>query len=54
MCHAYGATIDVDRLFEKGNAERGSGKYFGRKEKTGNVQLRYIEDIHIMSVFIAC
>ena len=54
MCHVYGATIDVDRLFYKGNAERGSEKYFGRKEKTGNVQLRYIEDIHVMGVLIAC
>jgi hypothetical protein len=24
------------------------------KEKTGNVQLRYIEDIHVMVVFVAC
>jgi hypothetical protein len=38
----------------KGIAKRESKNYFGRKEKTGNVQLRYIEDIDIMFVFVAC
>jgi hypothetical protein len=28
-------------------------KIFGRKEKTGNVQLRYINDIHVIDVFFA-
>ena len=25
-----------------------------KKEKTGNVQLGYIDDIHVMGIFIAC
>jgi hypothetical protein len=56
MCHVYGATIDIDRLFLKRKriAKRESEIYFGGKEKTGNVQLGYIDDIHVMGVFIAC
>ena len=43
-------------LKRKGIAEKGSEKYFGekKKEKTGNVQLGYIDDIHVMGIFIAC
>ena len=46
----------IDSSKRKGNAKRGSKKYFGRKEKekTGNVQLGYIDDIQVMGVFIAC
>jgi hypothetical protein len=44
----------IDTSRRKGIAKRESENYFGRKEKTGNVQLRYIEDIHVMVVFIAC
>ena len=29
-------------------------KIFGRKEKIGNIQFRYIYDIHVMVVFFAC
>ena len=29
-------------------------KIFGRKEKTGSVQLRYMDDILVMGVFGAC
>ena len=40
----------INSLKRKGIAERGSEKYFGEKEKekTGNVQLGYIDDIHVM------
>ena len=49
-----GATIDVEYFSERrGNIERGSAKVFGRKEKTGKVQLRYIDDIHVVDVFFA-
>jgi hypothetical protein len=44
----------IDSSRRKRIAKRESKIYSGRKEKTGNVQLRYIEDIHIMGVFIAC
>jgi hypothetical protein len=56
MCHVYGATIDGDRFFlkKKGIVEREFENYFGEKEKTGNLQLGHIEDIHVMGVFVAC
>jgi hypothetical protein len=38
----------------KGMAKRESENYFGGKEKTRNVQLSYINYIHLMGVFIAC
>ena len=44
----------IDSSNWKGNAERGSIKIFGRKEKTGSVQLRYMDDILVMGVFNAC
>jgi hypothetical protein len=31
----------------------GSAKYLVEKEKTGIVQLRYINDIHVIDVFFA-
>ena len=53
MCRAPLLTsIDSSKL--KGNAERGSEKYLAEKEKTGNVQLRYMDDILVMDVFRAC
>jgi hypothetical protein len=44
----------IDSSRHKRIAKRESKFYSGGKEKTGNVQLRYIEDIHVMGVFIAC
>ena len=38
---------------KKGNIERETAKVHGRKEKTGKVQLRYIDDIHIINVSFA-
>ena len=38
---------------KKGNIERGTTKVHGRKEKTGKVQLRYIDDIHVINVSFA-
>ena len=38
---------------KKGNIERGTAKVHGRKEKTGKVQLRYIDDIHVIDVSFA-
>jgi hypothetical protein len=38
----------------KGNAKKNPKNYFAEKKKTRNVQIRYIEDIHVMGVFIAC
>ena len=52
-----GATSGIDRFFQKGkvNAKRRSEKYFGRKLKTGSVQMiRYIDDIRVMGVFTTC
>ena len=40
-----------DSPVKTGNIERGTAKVHGRKEKTGKVQLRYIEDIHVIDVF---
>lgn len=47
--------MDVEYFYERrGNTERGSAKVFGRKKKkTGKVQLRYIDDIHVVDVFFA-
>jgi hypothetical protein len=44
----------IDSSKRKEIAKRESDNYFGGKEKAGNVQLRYINDIHVMGVFIAC
>jgi hypothetical protein len=44
----------IDSSRRKRMAKRESKIYSGGKEKTGNVQLRYIEDIHVMAVFGAC
>jgi hypothetical protein len=44
----------IDSSRRKRIAKRESEIYSGRKKKTGNVQLRYIEDIYVMGVFIAC
>jgi hypothetical protein len=44
----------IDTSRRKRIAKRESKIYSGEKEKTGNVQLRYIEDIHVMVVFVAC
>jgi hypothetical protein len=44
----------LDSSKRKKIAKREFEIYSGRKEKTGNVQLRYIEDIHVMGIFIAC
>ena len=38
---------------KKGNIERGTAQVHGRKEKTGKVQLRYIDDIHVIDVSFA-
>ena len=38
---------------KKENIERGTIKVHGRKEKTGKVQLRYIDDIHVIDVSFA-
>ena len=38
---------------KKENIERGTAKVHGRKEKTGRVQLRYIDDIHVIDVSFA-
>ena len=38
---------------KKGNIERETAKVHGRKEKTGKVQLRYIDDIHVINVSFA-
>ena len=43
----------IDSSKRKRIAKRESEIYSGGKEKTGNVQLRYIEDIHVMGVFVA-
>jgi hypothetical protein len=44
----------IDSSRRKRIAKRESEIYSSRKEKTGNVQLRYIEDIHVMGVFVTC
>jgi hypothetical protein len=44
----------IDSSRRKRIAKRESEIYSGVKEKTGNVYLRYIEDIHVMGVFVAC
>ena len=44
----------IDSSKRKEMLKEGSEKYFGMKEKTGNVQLRYINDILVMGVFIVC
>jgi hypothetical protein len=38
---------------KKGSIERETAKVHGRKEKTGKVQLRYIDDIHVIDVSFA-
>jgi hypothetical protein len=42
----------IDSSKRKKIAKRESKIYFGGKEKTRNVQLKYIEDIHVMGVFV--
>jgi hypothetical protein len=42
----------IDSSRRKRIAKRESKFYFGGKEKTGNVQLRYKEDIHVMSLCV--
>jgi hypothetical protein len=44
----------IDSSRRKRFAKRESEIYSGGKEKTGNVQLGYIEDIHVIFVFVAC
>ena len=44
----------IDSFKKKRNCWKRIYKIFGRKEKIGDVQLRYIEDIHVMDVFFAC
>jgi hypothetical protein len=44
----------IDSSKKKRIAKRESKIYFGGKEKTRNVQLGYIDDIHVMGAFIAC
>jgi hypothetical protein len=44
----------IDSSKKKNIAKRESGIFSGRKEKTRNVQLRYIEDMYVMVVFFAC
>jgi hypothetical protein len=44
----------IDSSRRKRIAKRESEIYSGGKEKTGNIQLMYIEDIHDMGVFVAC
>jgi hypothetical protein len=44
----------IDSSRRKRIAKRESKIYSSGKEKTGNVHLRYIEDIHVMAVFVAC
>jgi hypothetical protein len=43
--------ILIDSSRRKRIAKKESKIYSGKKEKTRNVQLRYIEDIHIMGVY---
>ena len=38
---------------KKGYIERETAEVYGRKDKTGKVQLRYIKDIHVMDVSFA-
>jgi hypothetical protein len=48
------ATVDVDRFFlMERKCKIGSAKHLVEKEKTGNVQLRYINDIHVIDGFFA-
>ena len=42
-----------DSFVKKGITERGTAKVYGRKEKTGKVQLRYIDYIHVVDVSFA-
>jgi hypothetical protein len=44
----------IDSSRRKRIAKREFKIYSGGKEKTENIQLRYIEDIHVMVVFVAC
>jgi hypothetical protein len=44
----------IDSSRRKRIAKRESKIYSDGKEKTGKIQLRYIEDIHVMGVFVAC
>jgi hypothetical protein len=44
----------IDSSRRKRITKRESEIYSGGKEKTRNIQLRYIEDIHVMGVFIGC
>ena len=46
--------MSIDSFKRKRNCWKRIYKIFGRKEKVGDVQLRYIEDIHVMVVFLAC
>ena len=50
----FSAKYLIDSFKRKGIVERESIKIFGKKEKIGDIQLRYIEDIHVMAIFLAC
>ena len=53
MCMAP-LLMSIDSSNKRGNAERRSEKIFGRKENTGSVQFRYMDDILVMDAFNAC
>ena len=42
-----------DSFVKERNTENRIAKVYGRKENTGKVQLRYIDDIHVIDVFFA-
>ena len=49
---ATGATLMLSDSSEKWEiTARGYAKVFGRKRNTGRIQLRYIDDIHVIDVF---
>ena len=52
MCHVYGSTIDIDRFFQKGILKENLISIW-QKRKTRIVQLKYIDDIHVMDIFFA-
>ena len=56
MYHMNGATSNVDKFFQKGKEllKEDLKIFWQKKEKTGNVQLGYIDDIHVIGIFIAC
>jgi len=58
MYHMNGATSNVDKFFQKGKEllkeDLKKKIFWQKKEKTGNVQLGYIDDIHVIGIFIAC